>query len=150
MITHPTDTELRQAQAQLDQAQAALNLAKQNLSNATLTAPIDGTVTLLSPKVGESVLPGATVVTVADLSHMQVHVSIDETALPVVKIGAPVTLTLDALGGRSLTGRVSKIAENATTTGGLVSDPVTIDLDPTDAAIYPGLSASVEFGGGNQ
>jgi multidrug resistance efflux pump len=149
-ITHPTDTELRQAQAQMDQAQAALNLAKQNLVNATLTAPIDGTVTVLSAKLGESVAPGTPVATVADLSRMQVQVSLDETSLATIKLNQTATLTLDALGGRSLTGHVSKIAENGTTTGGIVSVPVTIDIDPTDAPIYPGLSANVEFQGGDQ
>ncbi len=149
-VVHPTDTELRQAQAQLDQAQAGLNVAKQNLANAALVSPIDGTVTVLSPKLGESVAPGAPVATVADLGHMQVQVNVDETALATVKLNQPATLTLDALGDRSLTGHVSKIAQNATTTGGLVSVPVTIDLDPTDAPIYPGLSANVQFQGADQ
>ncbi len=149
-VGHPTDTELRQAQAQLDQALAALNLAKQTLMNATLTAPIDGTVVVLSPKVGESVAPDAPVATVADLSHMQVQVNLDETSLANVKVHQPVTLTLDALGGKSLSGHVSKIALNGTTTGGIVNIPVTIDVDPTDAPIYPGLSANVQFQGGDQ
>lgn len=149
-VAHPTDTELRQAQAQFDQARAGLNLAQQNLTNAALTSPIDGTVTTLSPKLGETVAPGAPVATVADLQHMQVQVNVDETALATIKLNQPAALTLDALGGRSLTGHVSKIAQNATTTGGIVSVPVTIDLDPTDAPIYPGLSANVEFRGGDQ
>ncbi len=81
---------------------------------------------------------------------MQVQISMDETSLAFVKPSQPVTLTLDALGGASLTGRVSKIAQSGTTTGGVVSVPVTIDVDSTDARIYPGLSANVEFGGGSQ
>ncbi len=149
-VAHPTDTELRQAQAQLDQAQAGLYLAQQNLTNAALTSPIDGTVTTLSPKRGESVAPGTPVATVADLQHMQVQVNLDESSLATVKLNQPVALTLDALGGQSLTGHVSKIAQNATTTGGIVSVPVTIDVDPTDAPIYPGLSANVQFQGGDQ
>ncbi len=149
-IAHPTDTELRQAQAQLDQALASLNLAKQNLANAALTSPIQGTVTSIVPKLGESVSPGTPVATVADLTHMQAQVSVSENALATVRLDQPVALTLDALGGKTLTGHVSKIAENATATGGVVSVPVTIDLDPTDAPIYPGLTANIEFQGGGQ
>lgn len=149
-VGHPTDTEVRTAQAQLDQAQAALDLAKQNLANATLVAPLDGTVTILTPKIGESVAPGATVATVADLSRMQVQVSLDESSLSSVKLNQPATLTLDALGNTSLTGHVSRIAQNGTTTGGVVSIPVTIDVDSTNAPIYPGLSANVQFQGGVQ
>ncbi len=149
-IAHPTDTELRTAQAQLDQAQAGLSFAKQNLANAALTSPIEGTVTNIVPKLGESVAPGTPVATVADLTHMQAQVSVSENALATVRLNQPVALTVDALGGRTLTGRVSKIAQNATTTGGVVSVPITVDLDPTDAPIYPGLSANVEFQSGDK
>jgi multidrug efflux pump subunit AcrA (membrane-fusion protein) len=81
---------------------------------------------------------------------MQVQVSLDEASLSAVTLNQTATLRLDALGDRGLTGHVSKIARSGTTTGGIVSVPVTIDVDPTDASIYPGLSANVEFQGGNQ
>jgi HlyD family secretion protein len=147
---HPTDVELRQAQAQVDQAQAALDLAKQNLANAALTAPFDGTVTNIVPKLGETVAPGAPVATLADLKHMQAQVQLDENSLANVKLNEPVTLTLDALGGKSLSGHVSKITPNGTSNGGVVSVPVTIDIAPSNSPIYPGLSAVVDFSGGAQ
>jgi HlyD family secretion protein len=56
-----------------------------------------------------------------------------------------VSLTVDAIGGRTLTGKVRKIGLLGTATTGVVSVPVTVDIDPTDAAIYPGLSATVDF-----
>ncbi len=145
IVNHPTDAELRQAQAQVDQAQAALNLAKQNLVYGTLTAPIDGTAVNIVPKVGEVVGPGTPVVLLADLAHMQVQVNIDETTLATLQVGQRATLTLDALAGKTLTGEISKIAWVGTSAAGIVSVPITIDIDPTDARIYPGLSVMVSF-----
>jgi HlyD family secretion protein len=81
----------------------------------------------------------------ADLAHMQTQVNVDETTLATLQVGQKATLTLDVLGGKSLTGHISKIAHVATTAAGVVNVPVTIDIDATDALIYPGLSAMVSF-----
>jgi HlyD family secretion protein len=106
-------------------------------------------VVSLGAKVGESATPGVPEATVADLSHMQVQVNVDEITLSNIALGQPVKITLDALGGRVLTGRVHKIGLLGNAAGGVVSVPVTVDIDPTDALIYPGLSASVEFQSGS-
>ncbi len=144
-VNHPTDTETRVAQAQVAQAQAALDLAKQSVVNASLVAPFDGTVVSIIPKLGESVAPSAPVVTLADLTRMQVQVNLDENTLASIRVGQSVTLSLDVLGNKALTGRVTKIALLGTGGTGMVSVPVTIDIDSTDSSIYPGLSATVEF-----
>ena len=84
-------------------------------------------------------------ITLADLSQMQVLIGVDETTLGAIQVGQSATITADALPGRTLTGHVSKIGMLATTTAGIISMPVTIDVDETDAPIYPGLSATVEI-----
>ncbi len=144
-VNRPTSTDLRAAQAQAAQAQAALDLARQNVTNALIKAPFDGSVIWLGPHVGESVLPGAPVMTVADLARMQVQAGVDENAVAGVQIGQSVSITADALPGRTLNGRVSKIGLLAATTAGIVSVPVTIDVDPTQTPIDPGLSAAVRI-----
>ncbi len=144
-VNHPTSTELRTAQAQVAQAQAALDLARQNVANARIKAPIDGSVVWQGPHVGESVLPGAPVVSLADLSHMQVQVGVDENALANIQMGQSATVTADALPGQALTGRVSKIGLLAATTAGIVSVPVTIDVDASQTPIDPGLTATVQI-----
>ena len=144
-VNHPTDTELKTAQAQVAQAQAALGLAKQNLTNAKIVAPFDGTVLWITPKVGETASPGVPAITLADLTHMQVQVGVDEDTLPLVHVGQTVTVTLDALPGTTLTGKVSQTGILATNTAGIINVPLTIDIDPTNALIYPGLSATVEI-----
>lgn len=148
-VNHPTATELALAQAQVAQAQAALNLAKQNISNAKIVAPMDGTLLWIGPHVGETAAPGAPAITLADLTHMQVQIGVDENTLPLIKVGQTATITLDALPGKTLTGKVSRIEQMATMAAGIISVPATVDIDPTDAPIYPGLSATVEINIGN-
>ena len=148
-VNHPTDTELKTAQAQVAQAQAALDLAKQNLTNANIVAPFDGTILWIGPHVGETAAPGSPAIILADLTHMQVQVGVDENTLPLIKVGQTTTITLDALPGTTLTGKVSRIEKLATMTAGIISVPVTVDIDPTNAPIYPGLSATVEINTGD-
>ncbi len=144
-VNHPTATELKTAQAQVAQAQAALKVAEQNASMWRVIAPIDGVVIWTGPRVGESVALGVPVMTIADLSKMQVQVGVDESTLGSIQIGQVVSISTDSLPDKSLTGRVSKIGFLGTTTAGIVTIPVTIDVDPSDAAVYPGLSATVDI-----
>ncbi len=144
-VNRPTTAELKIAQAQATQAQAAIDLAKQNLTNAKLVAPFDGTAVWLGPKIGESAAPSLPAATLADLSRMQAQVNVDENTLAEIRVGQTATITVDAFGGKEIMGRVQKIGWLGTTAAGIVSVPVTIDLDPTDVPIYPGLSANVKF-----
>ncbi len=149
-VKHPTDAELKSAQAAVSVAQAALETAKQNAANARITAPFDGTVVWIGAKPGESAVSGTAEITIADLPHMQVQVNADQLSSAAIQVGQAVSVTVDALPGKTLTGHVSKIGLLATSSGNLVSTPVTIDIDSTNMPIYPGLSATVEFQGGAQ
>lgn len=141
----PTAENLAIAQAGVDQAQAAVDLARASLANATINAPFAGTVVLLGPKVGEYVNPGVPVVTLADLGKMQVVANVDELTLHGLAVGQPATLFVDALGEQTLPAHISKIGLWATSVGGVTSVPVTLDVEATNAAVYPGLSATVQF-----
>jgi len=144
-VNHPTPAEREVGQIQFRQSQLALDLAKQNLNNAKLVAPFTGTLISVTPKVGESVGANTGVMVLADLGKMQVLVNSDETTLAHIQLGQKVTIVADALGEKTLTGTVKKIGLLATTTTTIVTVPVWIDLDATDAPLYPGLSATVEI-----
>ncbi len=148
-LTNPSPNDIKTAQAAVAQAQAALDLAKQTVANAKIVAPFDGTVIWLGPHVGESAAPTAPVVTLADLSRMQVQIGVDENTLAQLKLGQSATITADALPGQTFTGHISKIGLQATTTAGIISLPVTVDVDATKAPIAPGLSATVEIKAGD-
>lgn len=142
----PTAENLTIAQAGVAQAQAAVDLAKASVGNGTIVAPFDATVVLLGPKVGEYANPGVAIVTLADLSKMQIVANVDEITLSGLKVGQTATLSVDALGQQTLTAHISKVGLWATSSGGVTSVPVTLDVDSTGANVYPGLSATVQFG----
>lgn len=144
----PTQENIDIAQAQVKQAQVALDLANQGLENAKIIAPFGGTVLSLIPKVGETVSPGVPVVILANLDKMQIQANVDETALAGITVGQPAEITVDALGGKVLKAHVSKIGQLASSNGGLVTVPVTLDVDSTDAQVFPGLSGTVQFQAG--
>ena len=150
VANHPTDAELKAAQATVAQSQAALEAAKIAVVNARIVAPFDGTVLWLGSKLGESATTGAAQVTLADLSKMQVQVNVDESIIATIKVGETVTVTVDALPDKPLTGKVSKVGLLATATGNLVYTPITVDIDTNNTPIYSGLSAAVEIQGANQ
>jgi len=145
VITHPTATELETAQGQVAQAQSALALAQQHSANATLTAPFDGTVLSLGARAGETESPATPILTLADLSHLQLQAGVDQNLLEQVQIGQRVTIVADAFKDKRVTGVVSRIGWLATTTAGVINVPVTIDVDPSDVPLRPGLTATVKF-----
>jgi len=136
---HPTPQELTAAQATLE-------TAKQNAANARLSAPFDGTVLWIGVRVGESSAVGGAAAAVADLTRMQVLVNVDEVSAANIKLGQPANISVDAYPDKPLKGRVSKIAFLGISTNNFVTIPVTVDIDPTDVPIYPGLSATVDIG----
>lgn len=137
-INHPTASELGAAIATAEQA-------KQAAAGARLIAPFDGTVLWVGVRIGESITTGSAAAAVADLSHMQVQVNVDEISAASLKVGQTAIVSVDAFPAKDLKGRVSKVALLGTATGNLVTVPVTIDIEPTDVPIYPGLSATVEI-----
>jgi multidrug resistance efflux pump len=144
-VNHPTADELETAQGQVQQAQAALALAQQQVANATLTAPFDGTVLSIKPHVGETVGPTTPVLTLADLGHLQVQAGVDQDLLEQIQIGQTATIVPDAFKDTRVTGKVSQIGWLATDTAGVTNIPVTIDVDSGDVPLRPGLTATVEF-----
>lgn len=141
----PTSDNLQIAQDQVDQAQASLALAQQQLNDATLTAPSDGTVIWLGPHVGEITSPGVPFLILADLTHMQLQVGVDEGSLALVQVGQTVSIVPEAFKDKTIEGKVARIGWLATTTSGVINVPVTIDVDSTNVPLRPGLSAKAEI-----
>jgi biotin carboxyl carrier protein len=110
-----------------------------------LTAPFAGTVTGLLAHTGDTLIPGAGVVLVADLRTLQVETNdVDEFLIGHVQPGQSVTLQIEALDRRELTGRVSTVAlQPQTTPGGDQHYPVTIDLGGKPPDLRPGMSVRI-------
>ena len=135
------------AEAQLKQAELNLEAARQRLTDAVLTSPIDGTVAQLNVKVGEQVAGGGLrpAAVVADLSSFHIDVGIDENSVGALQEQQPVVITVDALPDETLTGRVDYIAPTATDNAGVVTYKVIISLDKTDLPVRGGMSANADI-----
>jgi HlyD family secretion protein len=105
--------------AQLEQARAGLQEAKDNLAKTRLTAPITGRVVRLAVEEGEVAVPGTfsretgLLMTVADLSVILAKVQVDETDVVRLKPGDSVEVNIDAYPDTTFSGRVTKISHSA-------------------------------------
>jgi RND family efflux transporter MFP subunit len=121
-------------------ATAAAQVARleAQLRKARILAPISGTVTARAVDPGETVDPGDTVVTVADLDRLRVDAEADEADAGALAVGAPVEITADGYPGRSWRGRVEEVADTMTLRKLRPQDP----SRPTDTRI---LAVKVAF-----
>ncbi len=104
---------IRAAQAQLDQAEASLRQVEARIGNGTATAPFAGIITVRHREPGETVQPGAPVVTVLNPDDRWVRIYIRETDVPRVSIGRTARIMADGTPGESYGGRVVHIASEA-------------------------------------
>ncbi|MDR3271634.1 MAG: efflux RND transporter periplasmic adaptor subunit [Peptococcaceae bacterium] len=82
-----------------------------SVGKAEITAPISGRVLKSSAQAGQFVSPGQTVAMIADTANMYVAANIEETKINQVKIGQDVEITVDALGGKKIMGKVDAIGQ---------------------------------------
>ena len=154
------EANLTAAQHQVDQARAAVRSASDNLRKTTLLAPMAGRVTRLSVEEGEVAVPGTfskdvgLLLTVSDLSVIQVKVNVDETDVVRLHLGDSVEVTIDAFPDTTFTGRVTKVSNSAILTAAAstpgtntqaVDYQVEITLTNPPADVRPDLSATARI-----
>ena len=145
LLAGPTVEAIAVAEAQVQQAKAALEAAQVALDQATLRAPLAGTVAVLEVSAGETVLPGQVVLTLADLSHLQVETTdLSERDVDSVAVGQQATVYVEALGSE-IAGRVLRIANQADKIGGDVVYTVVVELDEQPPDLRWGMSVDVEI-----
>jgi RND family efflux transporter MFP subunit len=101
------------ANAALADARARLATAQKQVANTVITAPISGIVSERQASAGDVVQPGALLFTVVDPSSMRLEGSVPAEQLSQVKLGAPVTFTVNGYPGRTFTGKVTRINPTA-------------------------------------
>jgi multidrug resistance efflux pump len=109
-----------------------------------LVAPFAGTVLAVPVQAGDSLMPGAEVALVGDLSALRVETTdVDEYLVGSLRLGQTIEVSVDALGSEVvLAGRVSGITLAAQPTGsGDLHYPVYVRLDRVDAGLRPGMTA---------
>jgi HlyD family secretion protein len=138
--------ELAMDEANLKEAQAQLATAEDQLAGITLTTPIDGKVTYLSASVG-ALVDTSKFITIVDVSHSTLEVSVDESDMAKLVLGAAVTVTFDALPDQSFNGTVIQVNPQMSTSGQyrIAKGLVELDKDAvkTVSTLPIGLSASM-------
>jgi HlyD family secretion protein len=136
------------AAAEVQRAQAAVQLAQVALDETELRAPFSGVIAALDMQTGEYVAPGAPTIHLADLSTWQIETT-DLTELDVgrVRLRSPVTMTFDAIPGLELSGTVSRIRPLGENKQGDITYAVTITPDRQDARLRWNMTASASIAG---
>ncbi len=158
-----SSSQLAAAQKRIALSQANLRQASDVLQRTMAVAPLDGVVTNLPVRVGETVVPGiqnssaSLIMTIADMSLITAEVKVDETDIVNVKLDQTAEITIDAIPNRSFKGHVIEIGNTAIlrSTGLAASQSaissqeakdfkVVIALDQPPQEIRPGLSCTAK------
>jgi len=172
-----SDQAFDQADAELKMKTAAVNAQKKritqqeamlasnrdDLEKTNVIAPMDGVVTSLPKEEGETVIGAQSfsptvIMTVADLSIMEVEIMVDETDIRNVRLGQPAEVRVDALEGIKIKGEVTEIGSSAiprglttqqttsTNTANQAKDfKVEVTLTDPPASLRPGLNATADI-----
>ncbi|MBN1223437.1 MAG: efflux RND transporter periplasmic adaptor subunit [Candidatus Aminicenantes bacterium] len=140
---------------QIKQAEASLESAMDMLGKTVYNSPIDGIITSLRVEEGEIAMigtmnnPGTILMTIADLSIMQVEVDVDETDVIGLKIDQTAKVRIDALPGQIIEGKVTEIGSSALRKNMASEESkdfkVIITLENPPESLKPGLSASADI-----
>ncbi len=145
---------IEQAAASVKSAEETLAMARLNLTYTTLAAPFDGVILVRQAELGELAVPGAPIVTLADLDHVWLRAYINETDIGRVRLGAKASVSIDSRPGKHYGGRISFISSAAEFTPKSVethAERVTlvyrikIDIDNPEHELVPGLPADAEI-----
>jgi len=152
-------TELDSRQQALEVAQAQLVQSQQSLNKTVITSPLDGMVTSLPVKVGETVITGTniagdTLMDIADPTEVLADVQVDEADIANVKLGEDANIDAVSFPDRTLHGKVQFVASSVTDTTSLTTASasqgrtfeVKIAINDKDVGLLkPGMSARAEI-----
>ncbi|MBP2653936.1 MAG: efflux transporter, family, subunit [Firmicutes bacterium] len=141
-----------ESEQQLESDRTDYLVAKSNYDNYgtqlgyyVITAPVDGMVIGTPTPAGETVVQGIssaqTILTIADMSIMQVKVLVDESDIGKVKVGQMATFTVDSHADKTFTGKVASISRDATTSSNVVYYPVYVRVDAPEGLLFPTMTA---------
>lgn len=136
------------AQMSLEDASLSLEELYDNLDDYSIRSPIDGKVIQKNIKAGEKMDSNSSSVMaiIADLSKLTFDISIDELDISQIEIGQAVSITADAVPGRTFEGEVSNISIVGSAYQGVTSYPVTVTIDNTEEGdLIPGMNVEAKI-----
>ena len=136
--------EVEKVQAAAAEARASYAAAEDLLHNANRRAPRDGMVYSIPVREGEYVQQGELLLQVANLKNVQVRAFVDEPEIGRLSVNQPVTITWDALPGKSWNGKIAQVPLTVTTRGTRNVGEVLVQVDnSSDARLLPNTNVTV-------
>ncbi|MBE0599397.1 MAG: efflux RND transporter periplasmic adaptor subunit [Desulfuromonadales bacterium] len=139
----------RAAEASLMQTRGSLAQARTNLQQAVIRSPVDGVVISRDIDIGQTVAASCqtpTLFTIAeDLTRMQINISVDEADIGRVRVGLPVTFTVDAWPGELFRGEVSQVRYAPIVNQNVVTYTVVATVANPEQKLFPGMTADVSI-----
>jgi len=140
------------AQSNLIRTETELQRAQDRFSDTVVRAPSDGTIISKSVEVGQiiasatsQVSGGTTLMTMADLSRVQIRSLIDETDIGKIKPGQDVTVRVDAIQNRVFRGQILKVEPQGIVERDITFFPVIVEIDNDERMLLPSMNASVDI-----
>ncbi|MBC8014317.1 MAG: efflux RND transporter periplasmic adaptor subunit [Sporomusaceae bacterium] len=130
-------------------AQASYNDAISQLNDTVIRSPINGQVIGKPTPAGQAVAPGVStpmvLLTVADMSLMQIETQVDESDIGKMQVGLKATFTVDAYPEKIFSGVVSRISQKANIVSNVVYYKVLVDVDAAENLLKPTMTARVSI-----
>ncbi len=141
------NSSLSQASATIEEKKLSLEIAKKNLDNTEIKAPISGIIENINVATGDMVGQNSVITTIVDDSCMKVNANIDEIDLSKVKVGQEAEVVFDQLNNAKIEGHISFINPSAVNSGGLTVIPIEVSLDgdPRKYGIINGIDCTIDI-----
>ena len=138
-----TEAQWVEIQSKVAQARSQLAVAKKNVADCRLTAPVGGIIGRKNVSAGETAMPSQAVVTILDINSVKVKFSVPEAEMVAITPSTPTLISVEATGRSFAGGRIEK---------GVQADALThtydvrVRVDNRGRALLPGMVAKVELG----
>jgi HlyD family secretion protein len=143
---------IAKAQAGLEQQQATVSIAEENLRNATLFSPIDGVVLSRDSEVGDAVssilLVGSSatsIMTIGDLNEVYIKGKVDESDIGKVYLGQPARITVESFKDQKFQGRVTKISPMGAEKDNVTTFEVRVSISNEKHILKAQMTANAEI-----
>jgi HlyD family secretion protein len=140
-------------QSQVEQVKASINLVETQIENAIIQSPLKGTALQKNISLGETVLPGNSLLTLGDLSKVNLKIYVPEPHLGKVKLGQKVKVKVDSFPQKDFFGKITWISNEAEFTPKNIQTKeervklvfgVKVELENPASELKPGMPADAE------
>jgi multidrug efflux pump subunit AcrA (membrane-fusion protein) len=145
LTAEPRKEDVEFNQAQVNQAEARVNLLQKQINDSVLKSPIDGQISKIQKEVGEQVQSPSVdfVFSMIPQAPFQIDVDIPEVDIGKISIGNQCRINLDAFPDQNFSGEVIEIEPAETVIGGVVYYRIKVSINETDSKIKSGMTANV-------